>query len=231
MFGMLEASHNRSQGRRCGFSLTSLPKYSSCEPYRIGIQLKKPAWWASSVRTSNHCTTVPTSHPCRILDFDLSRSQRQGSDVPRELDFMKWFPVAFLTNCAFIVAESLHRGSTVSSQLIELQTRWKQSLKGVDCETTPSLKPPLRYFRAAIDFSLQKMRVFVCDRLERKSQCFQAPWLPFHPVFLPWSVSFSINLKFPIVQQILPPPSPEKASLNGLSYLHGTACIYNFCIV
>ena len=43
-----------------------------------------------------------------IHDFEHSRSQRQGSEFfLGEVDFMRWFPVAFLTNGAFIVR---HRG-------------------------------------------------------------------------------------------------------------------------
>ena len=39
---------------------------------------------------------------CYILDFELSRNQRQGSGfVSREVEFMRWFPVAFLANGVF----------------------------------------------------------------------------------------------------------------------------------
>ena len=41
-----------------------------------------------------------------LLDFERNRSQRQGSEfVSREVEFMRWFPVAFLTNGAVIVSK------------------------------------------------------------------------------------------------------------------------------
>ena len=34
-----------------------------------------------------------------IFDLEHSRNKRQGSELfPREVDFMRWHPVAFLTN-------------------------------------------------------------------------------------------------------------------------------------
>ena len=39
-----------------------------------------------------------------ILDFERTRNQRQGSKFfSREVEFMRWFPVAFLTNDVFTV--------------------------------------------------------------------------------------------------------------------------------
>ena len=41
-----------------------------------------------------------------ILDFDLSRNQRQGSEYfPGKVQFMRWFPVDFLTNGALNVTD------------------------------------------------------------------------------------------------------------------------------
>ena len=53
-------------------------------------------------------TMSKVSHPYdknlrRILCFERSRSQRQGSEFSREVEFMMWFPVAFLTNGVFTV--------------------------------------------------------------------------------------------------------------------------------
>ena len=39
----------------------------------------------------------------RILDFERSRNMRQASEFCRKLGFMRWFPVAFLTNDALIM--------------------------------------------------------------------------------------------------------------------------------
>ena len=41
-----------------------------------------------------------------ILDFERSRNQRQHSKLlSRKVDFMRWFEVAFLANCVFIVTQ------------------------------------------------------------------------------------------------------------------------------
>ena len=46
---------------------------------------------------------LPSLH--RILDLERSRNQRQGSEYfSREVEFMRWFPIAFLTSGVFIVA-------------------------------------------------------------------------------------------------------------------------------
>ena len=39
----------------------------------------------------------------RILDFERSRKHRHCSEFFREVDFTKWFPVAFLANGVFTV--------------------------------------------------------------------------------------------------------------------------------
>ena len=42
-----------------------------------------------------------------ILDFKRSRNQRQGFEFLREVEFMRWFPVAFLTHGVFIVTRAV----------------------------------------------------------------------------------------------------------------------------
>ena len=42
-----------------------------------------------------------------ILDFERSRNQRQGSEFfSREVEFMRWFPVALLTNGDFFLVRA-----------------------------------------------------------------------------------------------------------------------------
>ena len=47
---------------------------------------------------------IPKGHKLRlILDFKLSRNQIHGSEFSTgEVDFARWFPVAFLINGVFV---------------------------------------------------------------------------------------------------------------------------------
>ena len=54
-----------------------------------------------------------------IFDFELSRNQRQGSEFfSREVEFMRWFPVAFQTPVTNGVLKVTHGGIELTTPVL-----------------------------------------------------------------------------------------------------------------